>query len=222
MTKTVIEKTKRKRGKPTLKTHIYKVLKRLHPEVGISKKGMEVMRDILTNVTDTLIHNVNQLMMHDKRETVTQEDIKTAVKLVFVDKLVKLAYEDADIAITKFNDWKKKKSKDKKSLQSRCGLVFPVSFHRNVLKRDARASRISLKAAIYLTAVMEFLAADILEPSGYAAKEYKRKRIFPRDILLAIRDDEELNLFISSHIAEGGVVPHIHKSLLPKKTRKQK
>lgn len=216
MPKTVIEKSKRKRGKPTLKTHIYKVLKRLHPEVGISKKGMEVMRDILTNVTDTLIHNVNQLMMHDDRETVTQEDIKTAVKLVFVDKLVKHAYEDGDKAIREFDTWKEKKSKDKKSLQSECGLVFPVSFHRNVLKRDARASRISPYAAIYLTAVMEFLADDILEPSGYAAKKSKRKRIFPRDILLAIRSDEELDKLISSHIVEGGVKPHIHKTLLPK------
>jgi len=68
---------------------------------------------------------------------------------------------------------------------------------------------------------MEYLAAEVMELSGNAAKDNKRKRITPRHIVLAVRGDEELNkVFGSVTISSGGVIPHIHKSLIPKKKEK--
>ncbi|KAK8838459.1 hypothetical protein M9Y10_033086 [Tritrichomonas musculus] len=48
-----------------------------------------------------------------------------------------------------------------------------------------------------------------------AARDNKKTRISPRHIMLAIRNDEELNQLLSHiTIASAGVVPHIHKVLL--------
>ena len=69
---------------------------------------------------------------------------------------------------------------------------------------------------MYLSAVLEYLAAEVLELAGNAAKDNKKNRINPRHILLAIRNDEELNKLLgSTTIAEGGVLPNINPSMLP-------
>ena len=84
------------------------------------------------------------------------------------------------------------------------------------MKKGKFADRIGAGAPVYLSAVLEYLAAEVLELAGNAAKDYKKTRIIPRHIQLAVRNDEELNkLLINTHIASGGVTPFIHNSLLP-------
>ena len=112
------------------------------------------------------------------------------------------------------------------SSSARAGLQFPVGRIKRYLKRSASGkARVSSKAAIYLTAVLEYLTAEVLELAGNAAKDLKVKRITPRHLQLAIRGDDELDTLIRATIASGGVLPHINKALLlkvEKRNSKQK
>ena len=104
------------------------------------------------------------------------------------------------------------------SRSSKAGLQFPVGRIARFMKAGRYAQRIGAGAPVYCAAVLEYLAAEVLELAGNAAKDNKKTRIVPRHIQLAIRNDEELNRLLSSTtIAAGGVLPNIHIFLLPRK-----
>nr|ABK25428.1 unknown [Picea sitchensis] len=105
------------------------------------------------------------------------------------------------------------------SRSTKAGLQFPVARIGRYLKKGRYSKRVGTGAAVYLAAVMEYLAAEVLELAGNAAKDNKKNRIIPRHILLAVRNDDELGkLLVGVTIAHGGVLPNIHQVLLPKKT----
>lgn len=110
-------------------------------------------------------------------------------------------------------------SKKSTSRSSKAGLQFPVGRIARFLKAGKYAERVGAGAPVYLAAVLEYLAAEVLELAGNAARDNKKTRIVPRHIQLAVRNDEELSKLLGEvTIANGGVMPNIHNLLLPKKT----
>merc|ERR1711978_825570 len=104
-----------------------------------------------------------------------------------------------------------------KSRSSRAGLQFPVGRIHRLLRKGNYAERVGAGAPVYLAAVMEYLAAEVLEPAGNAARNNKKTRIIPRHLQLAIRNDAELNKLLSGvTIAQKGVLPNIQAVFLPK------
>ncbi|KAF5356811.1 hypothetical protein D9756_006741 [Leucocoprinus leucothites] len=118
-----------------------------------------------------------------------------------------------------------KASSDSKaqSRSAKAGLQFPVGRVHRLLKKGNYAQRVGAGAPVYLAAVLEYLAAEILELAGNAARDNKKQRIVPRHLQLAIRNDEELHKLLGNVvISQGGVVPHIAPELLPSKSSKGK
>ena len=111
-----------------------------------------------------------------------------------------------------------KSSGKSKTRSSRAGLQFPVGRIHRHLRKGQYSKRVGAGAPVYLAAVMEYLAAEVLELAGNAARDNKKSRIVPRHVQLAVRNDEELNKLLSGvTIAQGGVLPNIQAVLLPKK-----
>lgn len=110
-----------------------------------------------------------------------------------------------------------KSDKKPTSRSTKAGLQFPVGRVGRFMRDRRAAARIGAGAPVYMAAVLEYLCAEVLELAGNAARDNKKKRIIPRHIQLAVRNDEELNKLLGGvTIAGGGVLPNIHAMLLPK------
>jgi len=124
---------------------------------------------------------------------------------------------------------KLKQSRIAKSKKLQGDLIFPVrkmkrslnysmGNKRNFKNKQSDGRKITTPSAVFMTAVVEYLTAEVLELSGEVAKNMKKQRIVPRHILAAIRMDEELNNFLprSTMITSAGVMPKPLPSFLLK------
>ena len=110
----------------------------------------------------------------------------------------------------------------RRTRSAKAGLQFPVGRMHRFLHRGKYSERIAAGAPVYLAAVLEYLVAEVLELSGNAARDNKRKRINPRCIQLAVRNDEELSKLLQTVvIPSSGVLPMINSALLKKPPKKK-
>ena len=197
-------------------TYLKKLLKQVHPDIGFSSLGKRVTCDIICHLEDKLSAVATMLTMHSGKQTVSSREVQTAVRLTFPGELAKFAVSEGVKAITKFTSSNPTGDRSKMA-----GLQFSVSRAENGLRKHAGRLRVGSGAPVYLAAVLEYTAAEILELSGNSARDNKKSRITPRHIYLAIHNDEDfIKLLSDVVITEGGVLPHIHSMLLPKKNKK--
>jgi len=193
-----------KKNSNTFKTYIHKILKQVHPDTGISNKAMCIMDDIVNDLLKRIVQEAVVLTSYSGKNTITSREIQTAVRLVIPGELCKHAVSEGTKAVTKLNSNPKEKA----------GLTIPIGRTLRILKQVSRM-RSNKFAACYLAAVLEYLAAELLELSGNVSRDSKKVRIIPRHINISLRNDEELSrLFEDGIIAASGVLPYINSMLL--------
>ena len=93
---------KKKKRTESYSTYIYKVLKQVHPDTGISKKGMSIMNSFINDIFEKIATEAAKLARYNKKPTVTSREIQTAVRLILPGELAKHAVSEGTKAVTKF------------------------------------------------------------------------------------------------------------------------
>ena len=86
----------------TYKIYIYKVLKQVHPDTGISSKAMSIMNSFINDIFEKIATEASKLARYNKKPTVTSREIQTAVRLILPGELAKHAVSEGTKAVTKF------------------------------------------------------------------------------------------------------------------------
>ncbi|KAK1695649.1 hypothetical protein QYE76_012346 [Lolium multiflorum] len=95
-------KKKAKKSVETYKIYIFKVLKQVHPDMGISSKAMSIMNSFINDIFEKLAGESAKLARYNKKPTITSREIQTSVRLVLPGELAKHAVSEGTKAVTKF------------------------------------------------------------------------------------------------------------------------
>ena len=84
-------------------TYIFKVLRHVHPDTGISKRAMSIMDSFVHDIFERIATEAGLIARHNKRHTITSREIMTATRLVLPGELAKHAVKEGSKAVAKFS-----------------------------------------------------------------------------------------------------------------------
>ncbi|GAA5944769.1 hypothetical protein JCM3775_006494 [Rhodotorula graminis] len=96
-------KKRKKARKETYSSYIYKVLKQVHPDTGISNKAMLVLNSFVNDIFERIATEAGKLASYNKKKTISSREIQTAVRLILPGELSKHAISEGTKAVTKFS-----------------------------------------------------------------------------------------------------------------------
>jgi len=96
------KKSKKKSRKETYSSYIYKVLKQVHPDTGISNKAMLIMNSFVNDIFERIAQEASKLASYNKKSTITSREIQTSVRLILPGELAKHAVSEGTKAVTKY------------------------------------------------------------------------------------------------------------------------
>ncbi|XP_061253714.1 histone H2B type 1-C/E/F/G/I-like [Bos javanicus] len=109
--KKAVTKAQKKDGKKRKRSRkesysVYKVLKQVHPDTGISSKAMGIMNSFVNDIFERIAGEASRLAHYNKRSTITSREIQTAVRLLLPGELAKHAVSEGTKAVTKYTSSK--------------------------------------------------------------------------------------------------------------------
>ena len=93
----------KKKRTETFSVYIYRVLKQVHPETGISKRSMQIMNSFIGDIFEKIALEASKLVRYNKKHTLSSREVQTAVRLLLPGELAKHAVSEGTKAVTKYS-----------------------------------------------------------------------------------------------------------------------
>ena len=85
-----------------LSDYIYKVLKQVHPDTGISNKAMAILNSFVNDIFECIAMEASKLVAYSKKSTISSCEIQTSVCLILPGELAKHAISEGTESVTQF------------------------------------------------------------------------------------------------------------------------
>ena len=95
-------KPRRRRRNESFNIYVYKVLKQVHPEIGVSKKAMSILNSFVNDTFEKVASEAGKLCKYGKKQTMSARDIQSACKLCLPGELAKHAISEGGKAMQKY------------------------------------------------------------------------------------------------------------------------
>ena len=97
------DKKARKKSTESFTIYIYRVLKQVHPDTGITKKSMSIMNSFINDIFEKICAEAARLVRYSKKTTLSSREVQSAVRLLLPGELAKHAVSEGTKAVTKYS-----------------------------------------------------------------------------------------------------------------------
>lgn len=212
----------------TFNTYIHRALKTVRPDINIAKAASRQL-DSFIKICSARISTIAIQIAHTAgRHTVSVEDVETATQLVLFGELCENAVTEATAAVDRYDN----NDGEISNKAARSGLSFPPHISEKFLRlqgsaSESAASKLSVgqRSPVYMAAVIEYIASEILQFAGQSAVDGKRSTITVRHLLLATHNNPDLYSLLENlnfNWLGGGVLPNINPAIIPSKEKQRK
>ncbi|CAG9335571.1 unnamed protein product [Blepharisma stoltei] len=164
------------------------------------RKAIEC-NELDSEVRHLLFNSISAALVSQNLDTVTKGALQYSLNLVITGEWI----ESLKPSKEKLEENKASSVGKKSAKKSKESLQFSAQSVSKIMKKFKITKRIGSGAPVYLAAVLEFLASEMLELAGNAAKDYKKSRIVPKHIQFAIRKNKELSKLIMNKSIEENI-----------------
>lgn len=207
-----------------LESYIYKVLKSVHPDTGITSDAKESVNSLLNLVLHKLEWLASDRVQLRNKKTLQAEDIGFAVNLLLPSEgrpaprysdhitgegnIRRYATQAWQSAMTKWNASfpEKNASGSKKSSSASAGLIFPPTRIENAIRERSPIKRVSKLVGVVAAAVLEYLTTELLSIAGDVARDDKKILINSAHLYNTISADGELSQLFEGVLLPGGLL----------------
>lgn len=207
-------------GHVNFTTYLRKLLKKVHPKIGITTKAMIQLNGLVFNIGKLLAKEAEGFAKAKGRQTISAVNVQSAAQVVYQGQLASHAVKAIEAALNAVTDARAGGSKGKEAIAA-SNLDIAPSRAARLLASRGKGMRVASETSLALAAALEYVALELLELAGDVARDMKKVRINVRCIFGAIQSDEEFIGFFHRHklaLIGGGVFPGILPALLPKRT----
>jgi histone H3/H4 len=181
--------------------------KLISPDMKLDKISKSQINQFINLLGSAICEKAKFLNEKKKKATISPNTILYASRILLSGELAKTAEETATNAVSKYLS-----SKDyvgpRMGRQERAGLILPVARVSKFFKKYK--TRVGSASAVYLTGVLEHIAAEIFNICSDKARGHGKNMINSRILKLTIGEDEELyelSKTLCFDVADGGVIP---------------
>ncbi|KAE8300712.1 Histone H2B 1/2 [Larimichthys crocea] len=187
-------KKRRRTRKESYAIYVYKVLKQVHPDTGISSKAMGIMNSFVSDIFERIAGEASRLAHYNKRSTITSREIQTAVRLLLPGELAKHAVSEGTKAVTKYTSSKGKGGKGlgkggakrhRKVLRDNIQGITKPAIRR--LARRGGVKRISGLIYEETRGVLKVFLENVIRDAVTYTEHAKRKTVTAMDVVYALK-----------------------------------
>merc|ERR1712098_856808 len=99
---TTTKKPRRKSRNESFNIYIYKVLKQVHPDMGVSKATMRILNSFANDTFEKIAEEAGKLTKYGKKQTLSAREIHTSTRLILPGELAKHAVAEGNKALQKY------------------------------------------------------------------------------------------------------------------------